>query len=475
MVSVRQRRTAAVNKPVQIQYKVRREEPKQDSLLFVWLLICATILFVFIIPLYLLKMGLDANHERLRGKHENVKEDETKYHVVFSTDCSDYHNWQSYVLFYHMQKIGQPGTVTRIASGCTAKQTLTMQDFHYHHVEPISPRFKIHFTPNYMNIDGADREEFPYYNKPFGLRHWMEHVLRFPKPDDEDAIIILIDPDMIPLKPITRFFNNSTDRWTFGSIEKVTHSKPVAQQYILAPIWLKWNLTSLLGPDSPALKLQREDVLHRLQLGPPYIATAFDAYRLAKRWTELCQPVHRIFPNMLAEMYAYILAAADLGIQHTISQSLMWSDPRIQYTEPWDLIEGMKVEDLCGELPSRTANVLHYCQPFTFKDWGLYKFDLRGRMHKCTHPLLAEPPRDLVVDFDLTTIHPAVAERKPEKQKEWTERVNKREAFMLCQVIKKLNEAMEHHRTHVCKNKGGNVEKTFRVYKNDYFNNNAKN
>ena len=465
--TARQRRTAPgaqVNKPMQSQYKLRKES-KQESMTFVWVLLCATIVLLFVTPLYLLNMGLNANRERLRGKHEETKDDETKYHVVFSTDCSDYHNWQSYVLFYHAQKIGQPGTITRIASGCSADQTLTMRDFHYHHVEPISPRFKTHFTPSYSEIDG---DHFPYFNKPFGVRHWMEHVLGFPHADDNDAIIILIDPDMILLKPITRFFDNSTDRWRHDGLSKVTHGHPVAQQYLLSPMWLQWDLTKLLGSETHAVRLTREDALRSFQLGPPYIATARDMWRLAKRWTELCVEVKKIYPNMLAEMYAYILAAADLNVQHAVSHSLMWSDPRVQYTEPWDWVEGMAAEDLCGKVPTKTANVLHYCQPFALGDWRLYKNDLRSKMHKCTHPLLAEPPLDLVSQYDLTSIHPALTDRKLSKQHEWAERVNKREAFMLCQVIQKLNEAMEHHRNHVCKNKSGNTAKTFRAEK-DYF------
>jgi hypothetical protein len=75
-----------------------------------------------------------------------------------------------------------------------------------------------------------------YFNKPFGVRHWMEHVLGFPHADDKDAIIILIDPDMILLKPITRFFDNSTDRWRHDGLTKVTHGHPVAQQYLLSPM-----------------------------------------------------------------------------------------------------------------------------------------------------------------------------------------------------------------------------------------------
>jgi peptidyl serine alpha-galactosyltransferase len=456
----RQRRASSGSaRSVQLQPKLKKVY-KHDSLTFLWIIIGATVAFLFGTPLFLLKVGLDANRARLRGKHEDIKEDETKYHVVFSTDCSDYHNWQSYVLFYHAEKIGQPGTITRIASGCSAKQTLTMRDFHYHYVESISPRFKTHFTPSYSDIDG---DHFPYFNKPFGLRHWMEHALGFPHADDDDAVIILIDPDMILLRPITRYFQNSTDRWNHGGLSKVIHGHPVAQKYLLSPQWLQWNLTTLLGSKTPASQLSRDDAIRSFQLGPPYIATTRDMWKLAKRWTELCIEVKKVYPQMLAEMYAYILAAADLNIVHTVSHSLMWSDPKVQYSEPWDWVESMDTNVLCEQMPSSIANVLHYCQPFSLGDWAIFKTDLRGRMHKCSHPLLAEPSRSDIVNYDMSSVHPLLLDRRLEKQHEWAERVNKREAFMLCHVIKKLNEAMEHHRSHACKGNSGNTEKSFRA------------
>lgn len=321
--SPRQRRNVAtLNKPIQSQYKLRKE-PKQESLAFVWVLIGVTILLLFVTPIYLLKIGLNASHERLRGRHEDTKDDETKYHVVFSTDCSEYHNWQSYVMFYQAEKIGQPGTITRIASGCSAKQALTMRDFHYHYVEPISHRFKIAFTPSYSRLDGDD---FPYFNKPFGLRHWMEHALGFPHADDEDAIIILLDPDMILLRPITRSFDGSQgglDRWRSNGVDKVSFGTPVAQQYLLAPIWLQWNLTDLLGPDTPAVKLTRADALRAFQLGPPYIFTAKDAWRMAKRWTELCVAVKKIYPNMLAVSTLFILSVHSSGLERDAHPTLL--------------------------------------------------------------------------------------------------------------------------------------------------------
>jgi hypothetical protein len=42
-----------------------------------------------------------------------------RYHLVFSTDCGGYQNWQSMALFLSADAVRQPGVITRIASGCT--------------------------------------------------------------------------------------------------------------------------------------------------------------------------------------------------------------------------------------------------------------------------------------------------------------------------------------------------------------------
>jgi hypothetical protein len=40
-------------------------------------------------------------------------------HLVFSTDCSLYQQWQSYALYYSAVQVKQGGKITRIVSGCT--------------------------------------------------------------------------------------------------------------------------------------------------------------------------------------------------------------------------------------------------------------------------------------------------------------------------------------------------------------------
>lgn len=41
--------------------------------------------------------------------------DNYKMHIIFSTDCSAYQDWQSIVLFYSARTVKQPSPITRIA------------------------------------------------------------------------------------------------------------------------------------------------------------------------------------------------------------------------------------------------------------------------------------------------------------------------------------------------------------------------
>jgi hypothetical protein len=46
--------------------------------------------------------------------------------------------------------------------------------------------------------------DYVYFNKAMGVRHWMEHVLGYPKdPVDDDAILVLMDPDQLVVRNFT--------------------------------------------------------------------------------------------------------------------------------------------------------------------------------------------------------------------------------------------------------------------------------
>jgi hypothetical protein len=100
----------------------------------------------------------------------------------------------------------------------------------------------LHQTPDFSNIPKKEKKKFKYFNKPYGVRHWMEHALGYPENHKlhDDSIIILMDPDQIMLRPFTNDFTNSSEKWR--SIKKrklkVEHGSPFAQQYGYGMQWL---------------------------------------------------------------------------------------------------------------------------------------------------------------------------------------------------------------------------------------------
>lgn len=68
-------------------------------------------------------------------------------HVIFSTDCSGYQNWQSLVLFHSATIVGQKGPITRIASGCDEAQMSELKSLY----AKLYPNYHIHFTPDFKH------------------------------------------------------------------------------------------------------------------------------------------------------------------------------------------------------------------------------------------------------------------------------------------------------------------------------------
>ena len=252
--------------------------------------------------------------------------DGTKLHIIFSTDCSEYQHWQSYVLFFSALQVKQPGHVTRIASGCSDEQIEEAQKWHNEHISSVmSERFLVHFTPHFSTVtkkDGSKGGDYKYFNKPFGLRDWMENGEGMGideingTPLDEDTVVILIDPDQILLRPIRADFTdpNETKHHEKDLTKfplKVSHGHPIAQKYGLGAQWRKFDLETITGTkDSPAMKVEQREGGQHYPAGPPYLATAKDFYQISLKWTEFAPKVHAEYPHLLAEMYAYCIAVS---------------------------------------------------------------------------------------------------------------------------------------------------------------------
>lgn len=56
--------------------------------------------------------------------------DGTSLYVVFSTDCGEFQQWQTYLLFFSAIRARQLGLITRIASGCSEKEKQKVERWH---------------------------------------------------------------------------------------------------------------------------------------------------------------------------------------------------------------------------------------------------------------------------------------------------------------------------------------------------------
>jgi hypothetical protein len=166
-------------------------------------------------------------------------------HIVFSTDCSAYQDWQTIVLFHSATVVGQKGRITRIASGCNEEKQKALVDLYY----KLYPHglYSAHYTPDFKK-DGKTNESYDFYNKPWGMKHWLENAQ---PPVPANMVIALLDPDMILIRPITtqvkgninNLFNTQGEYKVKPEevFDVVGQGHPLAQTYGLGAPWTNDN------------------------------------------------------------------------------------------------------------------------------------------------------------------------------------------------------------------------------------------
>ena len=92
----------------------------------------------------------------------------SKVHIVFSSGCNAYQSWQAELLAWSALRVGHTGPITRIASGCDEKTDYAALR------RSTNPNLRVHVTPKFDLGEG--RMYFPFYNKPFGLQHWLKNT-----------------------------------------------------------------------------------------------------------------------------------------------------------------------------------------------------------------------------------------------------------------------------------------------------------
>lgn len=266
---------------------------------------------------------------------------------------------------------------------------------------------------------------------------------------------------MTLLRPITADFSDDRDTLIGkprrdGHIlsRKVTPGKPFAQVYGFGTQWQRLNLAHITrDPSSPAISVNQQDGRLYYPVGPPYIATVPDMYKIASAWSSFVPDTYKEYPHLLAEMFAYCIAAAHVELPHQLIDSLMVSSINAG-GEGWPLVDALPDENVCAFAKNiqhdqhAVPSVLHLCQRYMVNDWFFSKRKVPAEIFDCDQPLWKEPPGDL----DLT----ATDRKDPVEAK--------RQAFVLCSVMHTVNEAATYFKKNSCPTTG-NFDATYQMKK----------
>lgn len=134
----------------------------------------------------------------------------------------------------------------------------------------------------------------------------MQEALGYPDNHEQhdDTIIILLDPDQILVRPFTKDFTNSSEKWRLkeGYKLKIEHGSPFSQQYGYGLQWKRkvdpeqvFQGHSLIADMS-----DKEAMDYYIGMGPPYVATGKDMYTIVSTWADIVPRVHNDYPHLLA-------------------------------------------------------------------------------------------------------------------------------------------------------------------------------
>lgn len=438
-----------------------------------------------------------SNNNNNNDEDPGLTHNGTPLHVVFSTSCSDQMHWESFVFFYHAWKVKQPGTVTRIASGCNDEEAAAAVAFHQASIQSkISDRFYLHLTPDFskQRLHDNAKSSYKYMNKPFGLRDWLENSLGMEEEDTkstnnnnddpkgrpslaakagvEDGVVILMDPDMVLLRPLLHDFSQEDVIWAEEkpTTTIVTHGKPIAQQDgYLDNKWMNINGTFVTGDATIGRPKDRTGPLN-WNTGPPYLATVKDMYDISLLWTVYAPRVDHVNPGLFAEMQGFIWATYKLNLPHALIKSIVVSNPETPHREGWAYVDALPDDEVCAP-PSASTKLpigLHYCKRYALgPDFFFSKYRLKKNYLACEKNLLMPPPTDIAIKYDYFIAPPPASGKPPQEveKKTFTQKRAKREAYMMCGLISAVNEAAIYYKQQNC-GVNANYNKVYTI-KND--------
>lgn len=312
----------------------------------------------------------------------------------------------------------------------------------------MNENFGLFITPAF---DGAI--DFPWINKPSSIKYFLEFAR-----DELDAfgetIVAIIDPDFVFLKPLTQSGEEQSEIISSRGQSKddvARKGKPVAQRYGLEGHWVdKFKpLEQITGNvNSLSKRWTYKEAAKWTSVGPPLILHIDDLTELSVLWEKNMRPVLEVGgPDILADMWAYSIAAADLDLRHTTLDHYMisvWGNEGQAYAF-LDEFKQMSCSKARREYSPTSAHwpvFIHLASNFKARDekgveWMFHKGHVPGTILDCDTPLIVEPPENL---FDLN--------RNSGERKEY------QKAWVVCNTISRLNEVLVLYKEKFCRESG---------------------
>eukprot|EP01061_Rhynchopus_euleeides_P005683 TRINITY_DN14889_c0_g1_i1.p1 TRINITY_DN14889_c0_g1~~TRINITY_DN14889_c0_g1_i1.p1 ORF type:complete len:606 (+),score=167.05 TRINITY_DN14889_c0_g1_i1:62-1819(+) len=232
-------------------------------------------------------------------------------HLFFTTDCSQHSLWQSLSLEHSWAKVGHPGALSRLVSGCIQDNGNLHPNQKLMERQNIDhERFFIFFGPRIdaSAVPGPEGSFARYapINRPATVYYWMMMV------HAPEIVMGLLDPDMIFLKPL--------------AYPPVSLGKPVGQyyDYLISEDWDR------VYPDicksCPPLQ-HKPDYCP----GPPHLMHKKDWGDLVQWWLRYTVEARKKWGKWVSEMAGMSIGLARLGLRSRIDRNGMWDRPNDEF------------------------------------------------------------------------------------------------------------------------------------------------
>lgn len=224
-------------------------------------------------------------------------------HLVASAECGSFQEWQAIALEHSAKQAGQEGPLTILLAcndtSLAQRSADLLGDVFVHTNYAVHPR-------------SGDR--YPGYNKAAAIQHWLEAR------EPESSIVAILDTDMTIRNPIT--VENTG----------VSKGRPVSAYYEY--------LEGVRPEVDLPIKQKLENHSKAQRVGGFTIIHVDDLREISRRWLPLSEEMREVpgnwgpgigerfnnggeTPPWIGEMYGYVFAAAEAGVNFNVVDGLM--------------------------------------------------------------------------------------------------------------------------------------------------------